>query len=92
MSTITFFILAVTAGFIAGSFFTHTYENTASENDLENIAPRISLPHIRRAFNYSSPFSREPPQRERAGEISEPIWDSLLPSEFLGAWLSWVSF
>lgn len=80
LSVISCSILAAIIGFIAGSFSMYVYSNAARSDVLENVAPRIPLPPIQREFNYPSPFSREPPQGEGAGAISEPIWDSLIPS------------
>lgn len=55
-----------------------TINNRIKGND--GAAARIPLPVAYREFTYSSPFSQPPPIGDDAGSISEPIWDSLIPS------------
>jgi hypothetical protein len=71
------------AAFTAGALSVqHTVKTKNScDNTFDNEAPRIPLNTIAREFDYGTAFSKEPPQGERAGEISEPIWDTLIPSK-----------
>lgn len=75
-------ILAAVIGFFVGALSIHFHNKITNHGAPNNVAPRITLQNIRREFIYPSPFSREPPQGEGSGEISEPIWDSLIPSRF----------
>ncbi|KAK5627127.1 hypothetical protein RRF57_002842 [Xylaria bambusicola] len=75
------FILAATGGFVVGAFFHSNHDSHGDEKEKGATAPRIPAPQIIGEFVFSSPFSQEPPQDDGAGEISEPIWDALIPSE-----------
>ncbi|KAI0376692.1 hypothetical protein F5Y04DRAFT_285635 [Hypomontagnella monticulosa] len=70
---------------VASSFLTerisHPSINNCGEDEVNEItAPRIPVSRIQGEFVFSSPFSREPPQGEGAGEESELIWDALVPN------------
>jgi hypothetical protein len=55
--------------------------NLRSRNSFgESVAPRIHLPTIQRFFTFPSPFSQPPPGGLESGNVSEPIWDALIPS------------
>jgi hypothetical protein len=69
--------------FIAGAGFTLGVLATrpsVEREAAENAAATIPLRFILREFIYSTAFSEEPPRGETAGNMSEPVWDSLIPS------------
>ncbi|KAI1382421.1 hypothetical protein F4677DRAFT_401878 [Hypoxylon crocopeplum] len=74
------FCLAAAAGFATGTAFMRGNAISESSDRLPRTAPYIPLPRVERTLMYSSPFSREPPQGEGAGQESEPIWDALIPN------------
>ncbi|KAL4927489.1 uncharacterized protein BDV17DRAFT_124059 [Aspergillus undulatus] len=79
------FMLSLAAAFTTGALFTlyissHDDTYTVSKASLSNIAPFITLPQISGQIIHNSPFSKEPPQGPGAGNISEPIWDALVPN------------
>lgn len=78
-----FFVLAAILGFAAGALYVHytVKTNDTCNSTLDNVALRVYLNSIEREFDYGTEFSKEPPHGEGAGEMSEPIWDSLIPSE-----------
>jgi hypothetical protein len=49
-------------------------------HSLVGVATRVPLPLIKKKFAEKSDFLQEPPHGEGSGNISEPIWDDLLPS------------
>ncbi|KAI0525613.1 hypothetical protein F5B22DRAFT_351551 [Xylaria bambusicola] len=73
-------ILAATGGFVVGAFFHSNRSFYEDHNAKGTIAPRIPASQIIGEFVFSSPFSKEPPQDDGAGDISEPIWDALIPN------------
>lgn len=84
---IIFFVFSFITAFITGVLFTiyisnatttHSYESGTPENI--SIAPHLPLRQIAGEFTYQSPFSKEPPLE---GNVSEPTWDTLIPSRFL---------
>lgn len=74
--------LAMTASFAAGAFSARSgaQPNVLCSEEFANMAHVIPLPPIQRAFTYPSPFAMEPPQGPGSGQISEPVWDTLIPS------------
>lgn len=81
--TVLAIVLSVAAGFFAGATWTGTHNCKSAQEDLSlaETAPQIPVPYLQGEFTYSSPFSQEPPQGDGAGNMSEPIWDALIPSE-----------
>lgn len=73
--------LSLSIGFIAGILAVSQVTSRSSTYVLDSVAPRIPLPSISREFVGTSAFSREPPQGDMSGNISEPIWDVLIPSK-----------
>ncbi|KAI1737126.1 hypothetical protein F4680DRAFT_429462 [Xylaria scruposa] len=80
--TILVIVLSVAAGFFAGATWTGTHDCKSAQEDLSlaATAPQIPVPYLQGEFTYSSPFSQEPPQGDGAGNMSEPIWDALVPN------------
>ncbi|GAP83927.1 hypothetical protein SAMD00023353_0603060 [Rosellinia necatrix] len=74
------FILTAAGGFVAGIFFNSARTSHQEGRVNGATAPRIPVPQIEGQFVFSSPFSKEPPQGDGAGEESEPIWDALVPN------------
>lgn len=73
---------AAVIGFISGMLFTRSAATpTLCEGDTSDTAPRIPLSTINHEFVFDSPFAKEPPSGPGSGEASEPIWDTLVPSE-----------
>jgi hypothetical protein len=70
-------VIAGVVGFALGITFEKLYPLNSISQD---VAPRIRLPTIQRAFTYPSPFSKSPPVGKDLGNASEPIWDALIPS------------
>ncbi|KAJ8128842.1 hypothetical protein O1611_g4791 [Lasiodiplodia mahajangana] len=75
------FGLAATGGFIAGLLLNLSRDSQGKDIAREAIAPRIPVPQIEGKFVFSSAFSKEPPLGDESGDISEPIWDSLIPKQ-----------
>ncbi|KAI8959245.1 hypothetical protein F5Y11DRAFT_333863 [Daldinia sp. FL1419] len=76
--SIAFFAVAAT-GFVAGAVLVRSIPCPNDKHISQPTAPRVPVPPIEREFTYNSPFSREPPKGEGAGETSEPVWDALIP-------------
>ncbi|KAI1089108.1 hypothetical protein F5B19DRAFT_468785 [Rostrohypoxylon terebratum] len=68
-------LVAFAAGVLAMQIYIALGDNL--HDDTEQSIPLLG---IQREFIYNSPFSREPPQVDGSGEISEPIWDELIPN------------
>ena len=87
----TFCVLSVFVGLVMGTaigYVTATLSTTSTldrgdSDSIQNVVPRILLPNIRREFTSHSPFSNAPSLGQSGEEISEPIWDSLIPSKSL---------
>ena len=85
----TFWVLSIFVGLVTGTAIgyataTLSMPSTLSRGDsdsIQNVVPRIPLPNIRREFTSNSPFLDAPPLGKSGEEISEPIWDSLIPSK-----------
>lgn len=77
------FIVTLVVGFASGLLAAHSLniDNTRSTH-FKDTASRIPLSYIRGEFNYNNSFTKEPPQGPGSSRQSEPVWDSLLPSEF----------
>ncbi|KAL4939579.1 hypothetical protein BDV06DRAFT_224900 [Aspergillus oleicola] len=79
------FVLSLAAAFTTGVLFTlysipDDYDSgSGQEADLHYIAPYLPLPRIAGEIIHNSPFSKEPPQGPGAGNVSEEIWDALVP-------------
>ncbi|KAL4740777.1 hypothetical protein BDV11DRAFT_213887 [Aspergillus similis] len=76
ISLITAFIAGVLLGLdVSSSTSTHNHESGTSSSIPK--ASRIPLPQITGEFVHQSLFSVEPPLE---GNVSEPIWDALIPN------------
>ncbi|KAJ9227410.1 hypothetical protein DTO271D3_1420 [Paecilomyces variotii] len=73
-------IFAAILGFVAGVLSIRIHAMIINCHAFNHLAPRIPLQNIPGEFTYPTPFSEEPPQGEGAGQIAEPIWDSLVPN------------
>ncbi|KAL4967380.1 uncharacterized protein BDV14DRAFT_198109 [Aspergillus stella-maris] len=81
------FVLALAAAFTTGILVTLYTNPNSFENDfaiqevvLDGIAPYLPLPRVAGEIIHDSPFSKQPPQGPGAGNISEPVWDALIPN------------
>lgn len=79
LSYITFGVI----GFGTGVLYNSSYSSNGSGAELEEVAHRIPLPLVKKQFMNETLFLKEPPHGEGSGNISEPIWDSLIPSQHL---------
>ncbi|KAL3478694.1 hypothetical protein BJX99DRAFT_256344 [Aspergillus californicus] len=84
ISHILCFVASLIAAFTTGVLLTLYISTTSTTHrcepeTLENIpiAPHTPLRQIAGEFAHQSPFSKEPP---REGNVSEPIWDALIPN------------
>ncbi|KAI1144848.1 hypothetical protein F4825DRAFT_467802 [Nemania diffusa] len=75
-TTITIVIAAI-SGFILGFISANIYPY---DTNLHGIGPRIVLPTTQRSFTLPSPFFLPPPVGPHSGNLSEPIWDALVPN------------
>lgn len=78
--------LAGLVGFALGLIFAKEHQPSSRIEEINSVAAHIPLPITHREFTYSSPFSQRPPiggDDVDAGAISEPIWDSLIPSMYV---------
>lgn len=75
------YVLVAVLSFGAG--FLHRASETRHDShpSLAGVASRVPLPLIKKKFVEKSDFLKEPPHGEGSGNISEPIWDELLPSQ-----------
>lgn len=77
------FLVTATAGFLAGFFAAHGRALCGDiDRDTITMASIISLVPVPRQFRYDSMFSEEPPHGPDSGNVSEPIWDTLIPSQY----------
>ncbi|KAJ0418862.1 hypothetical protein BJY00DRAFT_314541 [Aspergillus carlsbadensis] len=80
-----YFVLSLIIAFTTGALLSVYLSNSLAthKSGFESpgiasiIAPHIPLAEISAEFTHHSPFSKEPP---REGNVSEPIWDALIPN------------
>ena len=76
------FYLGVTLGVLGTMLgLEHRMSRSMDSGDGLDVAPQIRLDSTQKRFQYGGPFETEPPGGEENGNISEPIWDSLVPSK-----------